>query len=70
MKAIGAAQDFEGHGMVDPEGGSKPMGGVGTSVPTNEAAKDRRAVETAWRGPQTNERLRSFAKTPKGRTIP
>jgi hypothetical protein len=39
MKAIGAAQDFEGRGMVIPEGDSKPKGGVGTSVPANEAAK-------------------------------
>jgi len=51
MEAIGAAQDFEGRGMVDPEGDSRPMGGVGTSVPASEAAKDRKAVETAEREP-------------------
>ena len=39
MEAIGAAQDFEGRGMVNPEGESKSMGGVGTSVPTSEAAR-------------------------------
>jgi hypothetical protein len=53
MKAIGAAQDFEGREMVDPEGGSKPMGGAETSVSASETAEDRIAVETAKRRPRT-----------------
>jgi hypothetical protein len=53
MRAIGAAQDFEGHEMVNPEGGSKPRGGVVTSVATSKTAENREAVETAGRKPGT-----------------
>lgn len=70
MRAIGAAQDFEGHQLVNPEGGSKPREGVTTSVATSETVESREAVETARRRPRTRYRLSRNAKTSNGRTTP
>jgi hypothetical protein len=70
MRVAGAAQDSGGGSSVYLEGDPKAMGASGVSAPDSGASKNREVVETAWRMPGTEYRLRSSGDASKVRETP